>query len=110
MPSETRDYKSILNAANQEMKTLVKIVEKLSKKKETKPMETQMEAPKKRQLTDSGSNTLYAQEPKTFSSVGTETQKIPQQKKLIFNSKNIGKKKYLDTLKNIHRVITFISK
>ena len=62
-------------------------------------METQTEAPKKRQLTDSGSNTLYVQEPKTFSSIGTETQKIPQQKKLIFNSKKIGKKKYLDALK-----------
>jgi len=99
IPSETRDYKSILNAANQEMKTLVKKVEKLSKKKEAKPMETQTEAPKRKTLSDSGSNTLYVQEPKTFSSIGTETQKIPQQKKLIFNSKKIGKKKYLDALK-----------
>ncbi len=62
-------------------------------------METQTEAPKRKTLSDSGSSTLYTQEPKTFSSIGTETQKIPQQKKLIFNSKKIGKKKYLDTLK-----------
>jgi hypothetical protein len=36
IPSETRDYKSILNAANKEMKTLVKRVGNLSKKKRNK--------------------------------------------------------------------------
>jgi hypothetical protein len=82
IPSETRDYKSVLNAANKEMKALVQKVEKLSKKKETKPIETQTEP-----------------NIKSVSSVATETQAIPKQKKLIFNSKKIDKKKQLDKLK-----------
>ncbi len=57
------------------MKTLAKRVEKLSKKKEAKPIEIQTEPPKRRQLSDSGSSTLYTQEPKikTVSSESTET-------------------------------------
>ena len=64
------------------MKTLVKKVEKLSKKKEMKPMETQTEP-----------------NFKSVSSVATETQSTPKQKKLIFNSNKIEKKKQLDKLK-----------
>ncbi len=44
-PSETNDYKSILNASNKEIAKIIKRVEKLSTKKpkETKPIETQTE-------------------------------------------------------------------
>ncbi len=82
IPSKTRDYNfvfegilknsepNVLNAVDKEMKTLVKKVEKLSKKTKSKPMETQTEP-----------------NFKSVSSVSTETQSIPQQKKLIFNSK-----------------------
>ncbi len=58
------------------MKAIIQKVEKLSKKKETKPMETQ---------TEPNVKSVY--------SVATETQAIPKQKKLIFNSKKIDKKK-----------------
>ena len=81
IPSETRDYKSILNAANKEMQVLVKKVEKLSKKKETKPMETQTEI-------------------RPITSIETQTT-IPKERKLVFNQKKIEKKKQLDKFKDL---------
>jgi hypothetical protein len=83
IPSETSDYKSILNAANKEMKVLVKRVEKLTKKKETKPMETQTEMPKIQ-----------------TSSINTQTT-AQKEKKLIFNPKKIEKRKQINKLKNL---------
>jgi hypothetical protein len=90
-PSETNDYKSILNTSNKEMAKIIKRVEKLSTKKpkETKPIETQTEP----------------QNIKSFSSIATETQNIIKHggtqteilkpKKLIFNPKNIEKRKQI---------------
>ena len=90
-PSETNDYKSILNTSNKEMAKIIKRVEKLSSKKpkETKPIETQTEP----------------QNIKSFSSIATETQNIIKHggtqteilkpKKLIFNPKNIEKRKQI---------------
>ena len=87
IPSETRDYKSILNAANKEMKGLVKKVEKLSKKKETKPMETQTEPMFK------SVSSVSTEMPKIqTSSINTQTT-AQKAKKLIFNPKKIEKQK-----------------
>ena len=98
IPSETRDYKSILNAANKEMKGLVKKVEKLSKKKETKPMETQTEPMFK------SVSSVSTEMPKIqTSSINTQTT-AQKAKKLIFNPKKIEKqkqfKKYKDLIPN----------
>ena len=95
IPSETRDYKTILNAANKEMKSLVKKVEKLSKKKETKPMETQTEPNIK------AVSSVATEMPKIqTSSINTQTT-TQKEKKLIFNPKKIEKQKQLKKYKDL---------
>jgi hypothetical protein len=95
IPSETRDYKSILNAANKEMKGLVKKVEKLSKKKETKPMETQTEPMFK------SVSSVSTEMPKIqTSSINTQTT-AQKAKKLIFNPKKIEKQKQIKKYKDL---------
>ena len=95
IPSETRDYKTILNAANKEMKSLVKKVEKLSKKKETKPIETQTEPNIK------AVSSVATEMPKIqTSSINTQTT-TQKEKKLIFNPKKIEKQKQLKKYKDL---------
>ncbi len=95
IPSETRDYKTILNAANKEMKSLVKKVEKLSKKKETKPIETQTEPNIK------AVSSVATEIPKIqTSSINTQTT-TQKEKKLIFNPKKIEKQKQLKKYKDL---------
>jgi hypothetical protein len=74
-PSETADYKAILNASNQEMTKLINRVEKLSTKK---PKEA--EPPKRKQLRDTGVTIFFNKFPKSVSHGGTqtETQTMPQ--------------------------------
>jgi hypothetical protein len=69
-----------------------------------KNTDMQTEAPKRKTLTDSGSSTLYTQEPKTVSSVSTEVNvKTPNFKEMIDASKKIKaavkSKLYSDNLK-----------
>ena len=93
IPSETRDYKSILNAVNKEMKGLVKKVEKLSKKKETKPMETQTAPIIK--------SNISTEMPKIqSSSINTQTTS-QKEKKLIFNPKKVEKRKQINKYKDL---------
>jgi len=95
IPSETRDYKTILNAANKEMKSLVKKVEKLSKKKVTKPIETQTEPNIK------AVSSVATEMPKIqTSSINTQTT-TQKEKKLIFNPKKIEKQKQLKKYKDL---------
>lgn len=130
-PSETKDYKTILNAANKEMSNLIQRIEKLStkKRKEMKTMGTQIEPPKRKQLTDTGVDVFYNKVPKIrpHSGTQTETQTIPvksvssvgtempktqttsintqttqqKEKKLIFNPKKIEKQKQINKYKNL---------
>ena len=101
IPSETRDYKSVLNVANQEMKSLVKKVEKLSKKKETKPLavpkDTQTETPPIKTVSSIATGVNIT---KPISHADTQTS-IPKQKKLIFNPKKIETRKQLLKYKDL---------